>query len=326
MIIVTGGAGFIGSALVWALNERGERTVIIVDELDHDEKERNIAPLTYEELLSIPAFREKLQAGDFNDKNVRAIFHLGACSDTTEQNWEYLEDNNIAYTQDIIRWAADHGVRCIYASSGAVYGDGSHGYSDEHDLFDQLTPRNLYGKSKLAVDVWARDGGYLENVVGLRYFNVFGPNEAHKGHMRSVVAKHYEELTEKGTVSLFKSYQKEFGDGEQRRDFVYVKDAVAATLFFLDTPGVNGVFNVGTGEARSWNEVARAMFAAAGQPEKIQYIDMPEEIRAHYQYFTQADISKLRAVGFKKPFTPLTEAVADYIKNYLEPDKHLGEE
>lgn len=325
MIIVTGGAGFIGSALVWALNQRGENNILIVDELDHEEKECNVAPLKYEALVGILEFREKLIAGDYNDKNITAIFHLGACSDTTETDWEYLNNNNVTYTQDMVRWCADRDVRCIYASSGATYGDGTQGYSDNHDFFDQLVPLNLYGKSKLLVDIWARDGGYLDKVVGLRYFNVFGPNEGHKEHMQSVIAKHYPELKEKNTISLYKSYRDDYADGEQKRDFLYIKDAVAATLFFLDHLDTHGVFNVGTGEAQSWNDVARAMFAALNKKPNIAYIDMPAALREQYQYFTQADITKLRAAGFKHSFMSLEETVREYVQEYLEPNTHLGE-
>lgn len=325
MIVVTGGAGFIGSVLLWELNRRGETNILIVDELDHDEKERNIGSLQYEELVSIPDFREGMLHGDYNDAGIEAIFHLGACSDTTEEDWDYLSDNNVEYSKDIIRWATDHGVRCIYASSAATYGNGDLGYSDDHDLFDQLQPLNLYGKSKLEVDIWARDGGYLDQAVGVRYFNVFGPNEAHKEHMRSVIAKQFDKVQSEGVIKLFKSNHPDFEDGEQMRDFIYVKDAVAATLFFHDNPEVAGVFNVGTGEARTWNDVARSIFTALGKEPKIEYIDMPEELAGQYQNYTQADIEKLEAVGYTGPWTPLEEAISDYVTKYLLPDIHLGE-
>ncbi|MEX2055146.1 MAG: ADP-glyceromanno-heptose 6-epimerase [Candidatus Andersenbacteria bacterium] len=325
MIIITGAAGFIGSALLWALNERGETDILLVDELDHDDKERNLAPLKYEELVGIKEFREKLLAGDYNNRDVKAIFHLGACSDTTETNWAYLEDNNVEYSKDIIRWCTDRDIRCIYASSGATYGSGEQGYSDDHKLFNELKPLNLYGKSKLLVDIWALDGGYLDKAVGLRYFNVFGPNEWHKGHMQSVIAKRYPEVVNEGVMHLFKSYHPDYGDGEQQRDFVYVKDAVAATLFFYDNPKPAGVFNVGTGKASTWNEVAYALFAAADKTPRIEYIEMPKNIRDQYQYFTEADIKKLTSAGFtKKPYS-LPDAVGEYVQDFLAPNKHLGE-
>ncbi len=325
MIVVTGGAGLIGSAVVWLLNTRGRSDIILVDERDHEEKEHNVAPLQYEEQLSIADFHEKLREGFFDDKNVEAVIHLGAISSTTETDWQKLELSNVAYTQDIIRWCVDRKVRGMYASSGQTYGTGEQGYSDDHTLFDKLKTVTLYGKSKLLVDIWARDAGYLEQVVGLRYFNVFGPNEYHKEHMRSVILKQYERVANDGYIELFKSYHPEYADGEQQRDFLYLKDAAAVTVFFLDNPSLGGVFNVGTGQARTWNAVASAMFAAVGKEPKIHYVDMPENLRAGYQYFTQADISKLRAAGYTADFTSLEDSVDDYIRNYLAPHKHLGE-
>lgn len=324
MIIITGGAGFIGSALVWGLNQRGEGDILIVDEINHEEKEHNLAELRYEQLVSINEFRVKLREGLYDNQQVEAIVHLGACSDTTENNWEYLEDNNVAYSQEVIRWAFDRDIRCLYASSGAVYGDGANGYSDNHDLFDQLKPLNLYGKSKLMVDIWARDGGYLERVVGLRYFNIFGPNEQHKAHMKSVVAKKFKEIKDKGVMTLFKSAHPDFADGEFKRDFLYVPEAVAVTMFLLGQPEPAGVYNIGSGQASSWNELAAAMFAALDRPKKIDYIAMPETIRSQYQYFTQADISKLRQSGFGQSFQSLQKSINDYIQHYLLPHRHLA--
>lgn len=335
MIIVTGAAGFIGSAIVWALNERGKGDILVVDSIDptslelrgagHNEKEHNLAPLGYEQIISGDEFRQKLREGYYDSQNVEGIIHMGAISATTEQDWEKLEDNNIEFTQEVVRWSDDHDVRCVYASSGATYGDGGQGYDDDHELFDKLEPLNLYGKSKLLVDIWARDGGYLDKVAGLRYFNVFGPNEYHKEHMRSVVVKKYDQLKEEGIIELFKSNSPEYKDGQQMRDFLYVKDAVSATLFFFDHPKVNGVFNIGTGEARTWNDVAKAMFAAVDRETNIQYVDLPEEIKDQYQNYTQADITKLRGVGYKLKMTSVEDAVKEYLVNYLDSHKHLGE-
>lgn len=326
MIIVTGGAGLIGSATVWALNERGRDDIVIVDDIDHDEKEHNVGHLTYDQLIGIADFRSQLLSGEWDNADVEAIIHLGACSSTTEQNWDYLLDNNVEYTKDVIRWCADHAVRCVYASSAATYGNGENGYDDHHSLFDTLTPLNLYGKSKLLVDIWARDGGYLDRAVGLRYFNVFGPNEWHKGSMRSVVAVKYPELAAGKPITLFKSYKEGYGDGEQKRDFVYVKDAVRATLFFIDNPEPVGVFNVGMGVARTWLDLARAMFAALGKPEHIEFIPMPDNLKNQYQYFTQANIQKLIAAGFNTTSNySLEAAVQEYIQDHLEPHCHLGE-
>lgn len=323
MIVITGGAGLIGSAVTWALNTRGRTDLIIVDTIDHEEKRLNLEPLEYQEILGIEDFRKRMQAGDF-DNTVEAIIHLGACSSTLEQNWEYLLDNNVNYTKEIIEWSASHNIRCIYASSAATYGDGSNGYSDDHALIDILEPLNLYGKSKLDVDKWALAEGHLNSVVALRYFNVFGPNEWHKGVMRSVVAKKYEDIVNSGTIQLFKSYKPEYADGEQKRDFIYVKDAVAMTLFFLDTPEAAGIFNIGSGRAESWNQLAHAMFAALAVPPSIEYIDMDETLREQYQYFTKADMAKIQAAGWNTPPLPLTDSVGEYIREYLVPKRHLS--
>ncbi|MBI1833763.1 MAG: ADP-glyceromanno-heptose 6-epimerase [Candidatus Andersenbacteria bacterium] len=325
MIIVTGGTGFIGSATVWGLNKRGRSDVVIVDNVSHEEKEHNIASLQYEERLEIPDFREKLAAGDFDNKNVEAIIHLGANSSTTERDWDHLLDNNVHYTQEIIRWCADKGVRCVYASSGATYGDGALGFSDDPELFDQLKPLNLYGKSKLDVDIWARDGGYHEKVVGLRYLNVFGPNEYHKGDMASVIYKKFQEIKEGKPFTLFKSYHSDYADGESTRDFVYVKDVIDATLHFIENKEPAGVFNVGTGKARTWNDVAKSTYVALGEEPNIEYVEMPEALRDQYQYHTQADITRLKKAGFTQKFTSLEEAIGDYVKNYLVPHRHLGD-
>lgn len=326
-IIITGGAGFIGSALLWALNKRGETDILLVDEIDHDEKEKNLAALQYEELVGIKDFREKLNAGDYDNSDITGIIHMGAISSTTETNWDLLEDNNVEYTKDIIRWCQSHNVRCVYASSGATYGDGSHGYDDDPNLFNELEPLNLYGKSKLLVDIWARDGGFFDSasggLTGVRYFNVFGPNEYHKENQASVPCKKFSEMKEKGYIELFKSNSPDYKDGEQKRDFVYIKDVVDVTLWFLDHPEVSGVFNVGTGKARSWNDMAKAMFVTLGKKPKIKYVPLPKNLANQYQNFTQADISRLRAAGYKKPMTDLEDAIEDYLKNYLKEEKHL---
>ena len=325
MIIVTGGAGFIGSAIVAELNVRGREDIIIVDDVDHDEKEDNITHLQYDQLIGIADFREQLLAGEFDSQHIQAIIHMGACSSTTETSWEYLEENNVEYTKDIIRWCQSHNARCIYASSAATYGNGEYGYDDDEKLFDQLIPLNLYGKSKLLVDIWARDGRFLDQAVGLRFFNVFGPNEWHKEEMMSVVAKKYPEIVSGKGMTLFKSYEKKYGDGEQKRDFIYIKDAVRAVLFFLDHPEIGGVYNVGTGIARSWLDVARAMFTASSMPEHIEFIDMPDHIKSQYQYFTQANMEKLSSARFDiSQNYVLEDAIAEYIQEYLAPHRHIG--
>lgn len=329
MIVVTGGAGLIGSALIWGLNQRGQRDIMVVDDLDHPEKERNLQPLHFAQLVGIQAWRREIKTGR---AAADAVLHMGAISSTFEKNWTRLQEFNVTYTQDVLQWAINNGVGCVYASSAATYGDGRHGYSDDHALFEKLQPLNWYGKSKLLVDIWARDNGYLEQVVGLRYFNVFGPNEYHKGDMRSVVAKKFDEWRSTGRIALFKSNHPNYKDGEQRRDFVYIKDAVAATLFFLDHPSLTGVYNIGSGRAETWNVMAQAMGAVLGRSSVIEYIAMPTALADQYQNFTQADISKLRAAGYDKVFTPVNAAVTEYMQQYLtkkaedgHDHRHLGE-
>ena len=325
MIIVTGGAGFIGSVLVAELNRRGRKDILIVDDVDHDEKKHNLKALSYERLVGSEAFHAGIVSGSYDDKGVEALFHLGACSSTMETNWEYLKKVNVEYTKMLIEWSSKHDVRMVYASSAATYGNGEQGYSDAHELFDTLVPLNLYGKSKLDVDIWARDNGYLDTAVGVRYFNVFGPNEYHKEGMKSVIGKKYPDVAAGKGIELFRSYRKDYADGEQVRDFIYVKDAVAMTLFFFDMPHVNGVFNIGTGKAESWNAVARALGTASHMPVAIEYVDMPELLKKQYQYFTEADMTKLRNAGWADEVMPLEEAVIEYVRDYLAPHHHVGQ-
>ena len=254
----------------------------------------------------------------------KAVFHMGACSDTTETDCSYLATNNYEFSKELAEWAADLDARFIYASSAATYGDGSQGFSDNEEDIDLLVPLNMYGYSKQMFDQWARRKGLLEKIVGLKYFNVFGPNEYHKGDMRSFVIKAFEQITTTGSVRLFKSYRPDYADGEQRRDFIYIKDAVDMTLFFFDNPELSGLYNIGTGNARSWNDLAKAVFAAMGREPRIEYIDMPEMLRDRYQYFTQADVSKLRRVGYRKPTPSLEASIKDYVQNYLQKNEYLG--
>lgn len=313
--IVTGGAGFIGSNIVAALNERGEEQVLIVDELGQDEKWRNLVGLKYSDYQHKDEFRASLQYDRVGE--VDAVFHMGACSSTTERDAGFLADNNYRYTRELCEWCLQHDVRFIYASSAATYGDGSLGYSDSDPVTPTLQPLNMYGYSKQMFDLWALEHEVLDRIVGLKYFNVYGPREDHKGDMRSVVNKAFHQIRETGEVRLFKSYKPEYKDGEQVRDFLYVKDAVDVTLFFLDHPKVSGLFNCGSGKARTWNDLSTAVFAAMGKPPKIVYIDMPEVLRDKYQYRTQADMTKLRKAGYDREFTPLEDGVRDYVQSYL---------
>jgi len=313
--VVTGGAGFIGSNLVRALNGRGSRNVIVVDRLDHPGKERNLESLQYERFIDKDEFR-RLVAGD-GIRGVGTVFHLGACSSTTEMDEEYLLDNNTRYTEELCRWCVNRGARFVYASTAATYGDGSLGYSDDPALIPKLAPLNPYGMSKQRFDLWALDSGIIDRIAGVKYFNVYGPGEDHKGDMRSVVNKAHAQVTRTGELTLFKSYNPDYADGEQVRDFVYVRDAVAVTLFFHDNPGVSGIYNCGSGEARSWLDLGRAVFAAMGKGPRIRFVEMPGAIRARYQYHTQADLSRLRAAGYAARFMSLEEGVSDYIRNHL---------
>ena len=313
--IVTGGAGFIGSRLIAALNRRGIDDILVVDRPVHPAQEQNLAALRLKARMDIDAFRAEFRAGRLPP--AKTVFHLGACSATTETNAAYLEDNNTRYTAELCQWALAHGTRFIYASSAATYGDGDRGYSDADAVTPTLQPLNLYAKSKQDFDLSALREGWLGRVAGLKYFNVYGPGEDHKGDMRSVVHKAFHQIRATGELQLFKSYRPDFGDGEQRRDFVYVEDAVAVTLFFHDHPEASGLFNCGTGQARPWVDLGRAVFAAMGRAPQITFVEMPVAIRDKYQYHTEADLAKLRAAGCRHAFASLEDGVRDYVQNYL---------
>jgi len=326
-IIVTGAAGFIGRNVVAELNRRGEDELILVDELGvskpgEAEKWKNLVGLRYEDVVAPEEFLGLLEDGAYAD--ARAVIHLGACSSTTEKDADFLLRNNYQYTRVLCNWAMEHEARFVYASSAATYGDGARGYDDADAVTPTLRPLNMYGYSKQMFDEWALkqglfDRGGFPKIVGLKYFNVYGPYEEHKGEMRSVVVKSFEQIRGMGAVKLFKSYKPEYKDGEQKRDFIYVKDAVDVTLHFAsqaaDAPG--GLFNCGTGEARTWVDLARAVFAAMDVSEKIEFIEMPQALQGKYQYFTQARMEKLRAAGYAKPFTSLEDGVREYVAGYL---------
>jgi ADP-L-glycero-D-manno-heptose 6-epimerase len=325
MIVVTGGAGFIGSALIWALNRRGEEDILVVDQLHETEKWKNLVGLCFADYLDKAVFIDRLGRGHFGN-DLQAILHMGACSATTEKDADYLMENNTRYTARIAAWREDHPrCRLIYASSAATYGDGALGYSDDETQLHGLRPLNMYGYSKHLFDLMALRNGWLKNIVGLKYFNVFGPNEYHKGDMRSVINKAYPQVRDEGVMRLFKSHRPDYADGEQLRDFIYVKDAVAMTLHFLEHPAIGGLFNIGTGRAQSWNDVAAALFKAADQPLNIDYIPMPDDLRGKYQYYTCADLTKLQAAGWKTPCRSLEDAVDDYVRHYLAADAYLSQ-
>ncbi|HTV62398.1 MAG TPA: ADP-glyceromanno-heptose 6-epimerase [Verrucomicrobiae bacterium] len=320
-VLVTGGAGFIGSALVWTLNRRGCENIVICDILGTEEKWRNLTPLRFKDYLEAEALLPKLQSGALGKFDL--VLHLGACSSTTERDAGYLIRNNYGFTKDLCAWSLASKARFVYASSAATYGDGSAGMEDDQSQLEKLRPLNMYGCSKHLFDLYAHRGGFLNKIVGLKYFNVFGPNEDHKGDMRSLVHKSFAQAQNEGLIRLFKSYRPEFRDGEQKRDFLYVKDAAAMTLHLAASKKAGGIFNIGSGEARTWIELANAVFAALGKKPKVEFIEMPGAIRDKYQYFTQANISKLRAAGYREKITPLENAVADYVRNYLVPDQRL---
>lgn len=316
--LVTGGAGFIGSNVVKALNDRGIENIVIVDNLASSEKWQNLVNLKYENYMNKADFIKIFMAGKVTPNDIEAIIHLGACSSTTEKDADYLFENNFRYTNTLARWATDNNIRFIYASSAATYGDGSKGFNDIS--IDGLRPLNMYGYSKQLFDLEAKKSGMISKIAGLKFFNVYGPNEYHKESMMSVVNKSYYQVKETGEISLFKSYKDGYGDGEQKRDFIYIKDVVSVIMWLLENPTVNGIFNVGTGQARSWVDLAKAVFKAMGVKENIKFIDMPKVLQGKYQYFTEAKMEKLRGFGYTQEFTSLEDGVDDYINNYLVKD------
>ena len=325
MIVVTGGAGFIGSALVWRLNQLGKRNIIIVDRLGSDEKWKNLVPLAYADYFDKGGFIDKI-VNDEIEFEIEAIIHMGANSATTEKDADHLMENNYKYTQALAKYALEKDIRFIYASSAATYGDGLLGFEDDNENCLKLHPLNMYGYSKNIFDVYAYNNGMLNNIVGIKYFNVYGPNESHKGDMRSVVHKAFEQVRDFAKVNLFKSLHPDYKDGEQKRDFVYIKDAVEMTLFFLEHKDKNGLYNVGGGTARTWNALVTALFNAVGKPVNIEYVDMPEHLAEKYQYFTEANLGKIKKAGYRNPLYSLEDGVTDYVKNYLLKKKNLGEE
>jgi ADP-L-glycero-D-manno-heptose 6-epimerase len=324
MYIVTGAAGLIGSGVVWGLNQQGIDEIILVDNLGLSDKWKNLRALRFAEYEEKDNFREMIQDGTFENKKIDAIIHMGACSSTTERDASYLIDNNYKYTQEMAAFAVANNIRFIYASSCATYGDGSLGYSDDESQIEKLRPMNMYGYSKQMFDLWAKRTGYLKKITGLKFSNVYGPNELHKAEMRSVVCRAYEQITSNGKMGLFKSYKPEYADGEQMRDFIYIKDVVNMILFLLEKDAC-GLYNIGSGRAETWNALATAAFEALGKPVDIEYIDMPEHLRDRYQYYTKAEMNKFLSLGYDKPITSLKDAVADYICNYRVEEKFIGD-
>jgi ADP-L-glycero-D-manno-heptose 6-epimerase len=319
LIIITGAAGFIGSALAWRLNQNGKTHLLLVDQLGSSLKWKNLVPLAYSDYMEKMDFLSAIESGKFEGVEIEAILHMGACSSTTQMDVSFLAKNNFEYTKTLAKWCLKRPkpIRFIYASSAATYGDGSQGYRDDQSQLSSLRPLNAYGYSKQMFDLWAMRHGYLDRVVGLKFFNVYGPNEYHKADMRSMAVKAFEQIRDSGRIQLFKSHRTDYRDGEQLRDFIYIKDAVDMALHFLDPKAPGGIYNLGTGQARSWLEMASALFKGVGKTQKVDFVPMPEIIRDKYQYYTRAEIAKLRAAGYTAPIRTLEEGIADFVP-YLE--------
>lgn len=313
-IIVTGGAGFIGSCVVKTLNNMGIEDIIIVDNIASTDKWINLRNKKYSKYVHKTELIETLR----KESNIEIIIHMGACSATTERDFDYLWKNNFEYTKALWEYCKEHKVRFIYASSAATYGDGSHGFDDEMDI-DNLLPLNCYGYSKQAFDQWVNTQTlFPDQHVGLKFFNVYGPNEYNKGSMASMIYHGYRQIKNDSEIRLFKSYNPQYLDGEQLRDFIYVKDVCSVIRYFLEHPKKSGLFNVGTGKSQSFKQLAEAIFQALRMEPDIVYIDMPNHLREKYQYFTEAKIDKLRDAGYDRPFWDLNAGVRDYVGNYLD--------
>jgi len=316
MIILTGGAGFIGSCFLRKLNEEGIEDIIVVDHLDSSCKWKNLLG---------KKFLDYVQKDDFirlvEERKIPRpthVVHMGACSSTTLTDADYYIRNNYEYSKVLAEWALSQKAHFLYASSAATYGDGKRGYSDSDENAANLEPLNMYGYSKHLFDMWVLNNGLEDKVTGIKFFNVFGPNEYHKEDMRSVVCKAFPQVRDEGKIRLFKSYRPDYAHGEQKRDFIYIKDAVEVMFYLFSNPKTTGIFNLGTGEARSWNDLAKAMFAAIGKKDSIEYIEMPETLREKYQYFTQADMGKIVSAGCAHKFMSLEDSVKDYAEYLTE--------
>lgn len=317
MLVVTGGAGFIGSVLVAMLNARGRQDILIVDEYGDGPKWKNLRGKSFTDVVRPEKFAHDLAAGVY-DGRIDGILHIGAITDTSFPDMDTLQKRNVRYTRTLAQWAIAHGVRFVYASSASVYGDGALGFSDADSVTPTLLPLNPYAFSKWLSDTEAIRDGWTEKIASLRFFNVFGPNEYHKGHLASVPWHAFNQVRATGQIKLFQSHNPRYADGGQERDFVYVKDVCAVVLWFLDHPKANGIYNVGTGQARTFNDLAAAIFRVLDKPSDITYIPTPENIRAAYQYHTQADLTRLRGAGCDVPFLSLEDAIQDYVGTYLQ--------
>lgn len=320
-VLLTGGAGFIGSCMLKKLNNSGIDNIIVVDHLGLSAKWKNLVGKRFEDYMEKDKLFPIIEAGSL-DRKIDTIIHIGACTSTTEQDASYMMENNYVYTRRLAEWALRKNKRFLYASSAATYGDGEKGYSDNDNSTPTLKPLNVYGYSKHLFDLWVLKNKLQNRFVGFKFFNVYGPNEDHKGDMRSMINKGYQQIKATGKIKLFKSHRIDYKDGEQKRDFVYVKDVIEVMTHFLMHPEKKGIFNLGTGKAESWNELVEAIFLALNKKSRIEYIDMPEILKGKYQYFTEADLTKLRQAGCSHRFFSLKDAVKDYV-GYLESDSNL---
>lgn len=323
MIVITGAAGFIGSALAHYLNEQFFNDLVLVDDFSRVEKARNLVGLKYTALVSREEFSQWV---DINHRLIQFVFHLGARTDTAEFNKDVFNQLNVNYSKMVWSKCVQYGLPLVYASSAATYGMGEHGYRDDHAIVPFLKPLNPYGESKNEFDKWVllqKEAPYFW--AGFKFFNVYGPNEYHKGRMASVVFHAFRQIKDTGKMKLFRSHREEIKDGEQKRDFVYVRDVVKVLFYFMHHRKDSGIYNLGTGEARSFMDLARNVFKAMGKVESIEFVDTPSDIRDKYQYFTEADISKLRNAGYSDAFFSLEDGIFEYITRYLIPDKCYGE-
>lgn len=320
MIVVTGAAGFIGSCLVSHLNKAGFDNIIVVDDFSKKEKEENLVGKTIAAKINRMDFIKWLK--DFGQE-VDMIFHIGARTDTTEFDKAIFDELNVNYSKDVWNFCVQNQVPLVYASSAATYGLGEYGYEDNHDVIEKLKPLNPYGDSKNDFDKWVlKQTKFPPFWAGLKFFNVYGPNEYHKGRMASVIFHAFNQIGKTGGMKLFRSHNPEYKDGEQLRDFVYVKDVVNVCLFLMNQKPQSGIYNLGSGNARTFLDLTKNTFKAMGKDENIGFVDTPEDIRDKYQYFTEANMNKLINAGYKTPFTTLEEGVSDYVKNYLIPNKY----
>lgn len=315
MIVITGAAGFIGSCLVRKLNDEGYVDLVLVDDFSKDSKKPNWENLKYSELVDRNQFFDWAKG---KGNRIQFIFHIGARTDTTEFDKSILDNLNVEYSKDIWNLCVNEGIPLVYASSAATYGMGELGFNEDYDKMQHLKPLNPYGQSKLDFDLWALKQEKKPYFwAGLKFFNVYGPNEYHKGRMASVVFHAFNQINANGKLKLFRSHRPDYGNGEQKRDFVYVKDVVNVLYFLMLHRKDNGIYNLGSGKANTFNELASAIFKSLDKTPDIEFIDTPEDIRDKYQYFTEADMSKLKSIGYDVPFTEIEDGVRDYVRNYL---------